>query len=112
MAKRQFKNIKQKQLFENIDISKMTPLEIENSRKLYKYICESTEQAISEGKPLDKVIDEGILSGLIGGAVGATIGPSIMRALLKVLGVSEDGAFGKFLTSSIVLGGVGAALGY
>lgn len=57
-------------------------------------------------------MDEGLFTALLGGVAGATIGPAIMKALCKVLGISESGVLGKTLTSSLVLGALGCELGF
>ena len=57
-------------------------------------------------------MDEGLFTALLGGVAGSTIGPAIMKAICKVLGISETGLLGKTLTSSLVLGALGAELGY
>ena len=46
-----------------------------------------------------------------GGAAGATLGPVIMRAICRILGISEDGTLGKLMTSSMVCAALGAELG-
>jgi len=78
---------------------------------LFNYIVESAAIATEEGKSLDDVMDEGLFTALLGGVAGATIGPAIMRAICKVLGISETGLLGKTLTSSLVLGALGTELG-
>jgi len=57
-------------------------------------------------------MDEGIFGALVGGAVGATVGQSIMKALCKCLGIDEKGTLGNLLTSKLILGAMGAQLGY
>jgi hypothetical protein len=57
-------------------------------------------------------MDEGLFSALLGGVAGATIGPAIMKAICRVLGISEQGTLGKLLTSSLVLGAMGTELGF
>ena len=101
-----------KELFEGVDLRGVTPEQMTNSKKLYNYIIESAEVAKEQGKELGDVLDEGIFGALVGGIAGATVGPAIMRAVCKVLGIPETGLLGKTLTSSIVLGALGAELGY
>jgi len=55
-------------------------------------------------------MDEGLFTALLGGVAGSTIGPAIMKAVCRVLGISEQGSLGKLLTSSLVLGALGAEL--
>jgi hypothetical protein len=57
-------------------------------------------------------MDEGLFSALLGGVAGATIGPAIMKAVCKILGIDQNGTLGKLLTSSLVMGALGAELGY
>jgi len=79
---------------------------------LFNYIVESAAIATEEGKSLDDVMDEGLFTALLGGVAGSTIGPAIMKAICRVLGISEQGTLGKLLTSSLVLGAMGAELGF
>lgn len=99
-------------LFEGLDITNEDPKTLMNARKLYNYIVESAEIAREQNMPLQDVIDEGLFGALIGGTVSATIGKSIMEAVCKVLGIDTNGTFGKLLTSQVVLGALGAQLGY
>lgn len=57
-------------------------------------------------------MDEGLFTALLGGVAGATIGPAIMKAICKILGISEQGLLGRTLTSSVVLGALGTELGF
>lgn len=100
------------ELFEGVDLTNVSAMEIQASKKLFNYIVESAAIATEEGKSLDDVMDEGLFSALLGGVAGSTIGPAIMRAICRVLGISEQGTLGKLLTSSLVLGAMGAELGY
>lgn len=99
-------------LFEGIDLTQYTPQQIMDSKKLYDYIVESGEIAKSENVPMEEVMDEGLFSALLGSAVSATIGQSIMKAICKCLGVDEKGTLGSLLTSKLVLGALGAEMGY
>lgn len=99
------------QLFEGVDINKLTQKEVINTKRLYDYIIESAQIAKEENKPLDDVIDEGILTGIIGAVAGATIGKTIMTSLCNILGIQEKGILGDLLTSKMVLGAIGAKLG-
>ena len=99
------------ELFEGVDLTNVSAKEVQNAKKLFNYIVESAAIAQEEGKPIDDVMDEGLFTALLGGVAGATIGPAIMKAICKVLGISETGLLGKTLTSSLVLGALGAELG-
>ena len=69
-------------------------------------------QKLNEAKEAGTPIDEGIL-GAIGGAVlGAAIGPKLGAALCKALGVDQKGTFGSLLTSKLVMGSIGASMGW
>ena len=100
------------ELFEGVDLTNVSAKEVQNAKKLFNYIVESAAIAQEEGKSLDDVMDEGLFTALLGGVAGATIGPAIMRAICKVLGISEQGSLGKLMTSSLVLGALGAELGF
>lgn len=101
-----------KHLFEGVDTKNMQPSEIQLTKKLYDYLVESQQVAEEEGKKLGDVLDEGILSGILGGLAGSTIGPAIGRAICKVLGINESGVLGNLLMSRLVLGALGAELGF
>ena len=100
------------ELFEGVDLTNVSTQEIQASKKLFNYIVESAAIATEEGKSLDDVMDEGLFTALLGGVAGSTIGPAIMKAICRVLGISEQGTLGKLLTSSLVLGAMGAELGF
>ena len=99
------------ELFEGVDLSKVSVKEVQNAKKLFNYIVESAAIAQEENKSIDDVMDEGLFTALLGGVAGATIGPAIMKAVCKILGISESGLLGKTLTSQVVLGALGAELG-
>ena len=99
------------ELFEGINPILLTKTNTQNGRKLYNYLIEAAKRADMKGTPIDSEIDEGLLGGLIGGAAGATLGPVVMRAICRILGISEDGTLGKLLTSSMVCAALGAELG-
>lgn len=100
------------ELFEGVDLSKVSVKEVQNAKKLFNYIVESAAIAQEEGKSIDDVMDEGLFTALLGGVAGATIGPAIMKAICKILGIDQNGTLGKLLTSSLVLGALGSELGY
>ena len=99
------------ELFEGVDLTNVSTQEIQASKKLFNYIVESAAIATEEGKSLDDVMDEGLFTALLGGVAGSTIGPAIMRAICKILGIDQNGTLGKLLTSSLVMGALGAELG-
>ena len=69
-------------------------------------------QKLNEAKENNIPIDEGIL-GAIGGAVlGASFGPKLGAAICKALGCDPKGTFGSLLTSKLVMGSIGATMGF
>ena len=100
------------ELFEGVDLSKVSVKEVQNAKKLFNYIVESAAIAQEEGKSIDDVMDEGLFTTLLGGVAGATIGPAIMKAVCKILGIDQNGTLGKLMTSSLVMGALGSELGY
>ncbi len=100
------------ELFEGVDLKSVSVKEVQNAKKLFNYIVESAAIAQEEGKSLDDIMDEGLFTALLGGVAGSTIGPAIMRAICKILGIDQNGTLGKLLTSSLVMGALGAELGY
>ncbi len=69
-------------------------------------------RCLQEAKEQEIPLDEGIGKAILGAAAGATIGPSIMKAVCRVLGISESGALGNLMTSRLVLTALGGYLGY
>jgi hypothetical protein len=69
-------------------------------------------QALNEAKENNIPLDEGIGKAILGAAAGVTVGPAIMKAVCKVLGISESGALGNLMTSRLVLTALGGYLGY
>ena len=79
-----------------------------NEALVYDDIIKKLNEAKENGTP----IDEGIF-GAIGGAIlGASIGPKLGAALCRALGVDPKGTFGSLLTSKLVLGSIGANMGW
>lgn len=79
-----------------------------NEALVYDDIIQKLTEAKENGTP----IDEGIF-GAIGGAIlGASIGPKLGGALCRALGVDPKGTFGSLLTSKLVLGSIGATMGW
>ena len=73
---------------------------------------DSIIQKLQEAKEAGTPIDEGIF-GAIGGAIlGAAVGPKLGMALCKALGVDQRGTFGSLLTSKLVMGSIGATMGW
>ena len=69
-------------------------------------------QILTEAKKNNIPLDEGIGKAILGAAAGVTVGPAIMKAVCKVLGISEGGALGNLMTSRLVLTALGGYLGY
>ena len=69
-------------------------------------------QKLNEAKENNIPVNEGILGAIAGGMVGATVGPKLMQAICKALGVDVKGLFGSLLTSKLVRGSVGTAMGW
>jgi len=90
-------------IFESEEIIGLTPEQIQEGEKAYYQILEKLKKGDD--------IDEGLIGSLVGGAAGALLGPAIMKALCKILGISEDGTLGKLLTSRLVMTAVGVTLG-
>ena len=69
-------------------------------------------QKLQEAKEAGTPIDEGIL-GAIGGAIlGAAWGPKLGNAICSGLGIDPKGALGSLITSRLVLGSIGAKMGW
>ena len=69
-------------------------------------------QKLNEAKENNIPIEEGIF-GAIGGAIlGAAWGPKLGNAICKALGVDPKGQFGSLLTSKLVMGAIGGAMGW
>ena len=69
-------------------------------------------QKLQEAKENNTPIDEGIIGAIAGGMLGATVGPKLMQAICKALGVDVKGTFGSLLTSKLVMGSIGTAMGW
>ena len=79
-----------------------------NESLVYDDIIQKLTEAKENGTP----IDEGIF-GAIGGAIlGAAVGPKLGGAICRALGVDPKGTFGSLLTSKLVLGSIGATMGW
>jgi len=90
-------------IFESEEIKDLLPDQIQAGEAAYYAIIEKLEKGEN--------IEEGFLGGLIGGGIGMLAGPAIGRAICHVLGIKEDGALGKLLTSRLVTTAMGVALG-
>ena len=75
-------------------------------------IYDDVIQKLTEAKENRTPIDEGILGAITGGVLGATVGTKLMTAICKALGVDVKGTFGSLLTSKLVMGSVGTAMGW
>lgn len=88
--------------------------------KLEKVVSINEEQqayddiinALNEAKENNIPLDEGIGKAILGAAAGVTVGPAIMKAVCRVLGISESGALGNLMTSRLVLTALAGYLGY
>ena len=90
-------------IFEAEEIKDLTPDQIQAGEEAYHAIVEKLKNG--------EQIDEGLLGALVGGTAGFLAGPAIGRAICSVLGIKEDGALGKLLTSRLVTTAMGVALG-
>lgn len=79
-----------------------------NEDALYDDIIQKLTEAKENGTP----IDEGVLGAITGGILGATVGTKLMQAVCKALGVDIKGTFGTLLTSKLVMGSIGTAMGW
>ena len=79
-----------------------------NEAAIYDNVIQKLTEAKENGTP----IDEGILGAIAGGVLGATVGTKLMGAICKALGVHIKGTFGSLLTSKLVMGSVGTAMGW
>ena len=75
-------------------------------------IYDDVIQKLTEAKENRTPIDEGIRGAITGGVLGATVGTKLMTAICKALGVDVKGTFGSLLTSKLVMGSVGTAMGW
>lgn len=87
------------------EIANETPI---NEGLLYDEMIQKLQEAKENNTP----IDEGIIGAIAGGMLGATVGPKLMQAVCKALGVDVKGTFGSLLTSKLVMGSVGTAMGW
>lgn len=87
--------------------------EIANEQPIVEELnYDSIIQKLQEAKEAGTPIDEGIF-GAIGGAIlGTAVGPKLGMALCKALGVDQKGTFGSLLTSKLVMGSIGATMGW
>ena len=69
-------------------------------------------QKLNEAKENDVPIEEGILGAIGGVILGAAVGPKLGAAICKALGCDPKGTFGSLLTSKLVLGSIGATMGW
>lgn len=83
-------------------------IQITEEQKAYDDII----AVLLEAKENNTPIEEGLGKALLGGLAGVTVGPAIMKAVCKVLGISEGGALGNLMTSRLVLTAMGGYLGW
>jgi hypothetical protein len=76
--------------------------------EIYDELIGKLQEAKENGTP----VNEGILTGLLGGVVGATVGPTVMKAICNALGIDLKGPLGNLFTSRLILGAVGAKVGW
>ena len=69
-------------------------------------------QKLNEAKENNIPLDEGILGAIGGVVLGTTFGPKLGGAICKALGVDPKGTFGSLLTSKLVMGSIGGAMGW
>lgn len=79
-----------------------------NESLVYDEIIQKLNEAKDNGTPLD----EGLIGAIGGAIIGAAIGPKLGVALCRALGVDQKGTFGSLLTSKLVLGSIGASMGW
>lgn len=79
-----------------------------NESLVYDEIIQKLNEAKDNGTPLD----EGLIGAIGGAIIGAAIGPKLGTALCRALGVDQKGTFGSLLTSKLVLGSIGATMGW
>lgn len=87
------------------EIAETTPI---NESAIYDEVIQKLTEAKENGTP----IDEGLLGAITGGVLGATVGTKLMQAVCKALGVDVKGTFGTLLTSKLVMGSIGTAMGW
>lgn len=69
-------------------------------------------QKLQEAKEAGTPIDEGILGAIGGALLGASFGPKLGNAICNALGIDPKGALGSLMTSRLVLGSIGAKMGW
>ena len=86
---------------------------IENNDQITEELTyDDVIQKLQEAKEAGTPIDEGIL-GAIGGAVlGAAWGPKLGNAICSGLGIDPKGSLGSLITSRLILGAIGAKMGW
>lgn len=80
----------------------------EELSKSYDTIIEKLIEAKNKKLPLN----EGLFTSILGGVVGASFGPAVMKAVCEALGINEKGPLGSLITSRLILGAVGAKIGW
>ena len=69
-------------------------------------------QKLQEAKEAGTPIDEGILGAIGGALLGASFGPKLGNAICSALGIDPKGALGSLMTSRLILGSIGAKMGW
>jgi hypothetical protein len=69
-------------------------------------------QKLQEAKENNIPIDEGILGAIGGVLLGASFGPKLGNAICGALGIDPKGSLGSLITSRLVLGSIGAKMGW
>ena len=86
----------------------ITPIVNEELDAQYDKLIENLQTAKENKQP----IDEGILGALVGGVAGATLIPKVMNAVCVALGIDPRGQLGSLMTSRLIMGAVGAKVGW
>ena len=79
-----------------------------NESLVYDNIIQKLTEAKENGIP----VEEGFFGAVAGAIGGSIIGPKLGAALCKALGCDPKGAFGTLLTSKLVMGSIGAVMGW
>lgn len=69
-------------------------------------------QKLNEAKEQNVPIEEGIFGAIGGVVLGSAFGPKLGAAICKALGVDPKGSFGSLITSRLVMGAIGATMGW
>lgn len=75
-------------------------------------LYDSLIQNLIKAKEKNMPIDEGVLGAIGGIVLGTAFGPKLGAAICKALGVDPKGTFGSLLTSKLIMGSIGATMGW